>query len=138
MRIKYLSYVTLLLALVVTVPMLQGCQALASYLIYEWIQDEFEDDEDREEPLIEKVVLDREEVHTGDTVLLEVEASDDQDSSSELDYFWVASEGTLIDPTSRITVWQAPNEPGIVTFSVLVVDTDDNEDSQMFEIDVLL
>jgi len=138
MRMKYFTYVALFLALAVTVPMLQGCQALASYLIYEWIQDEFEDDPDREEPLIERVVLDREEVHTGDTVLIEVEASDQQDSSSELDYFWVASEGTLVDPTSRITVWQAPNNPGTVSFSILVVDTDDNEDSQIFELEVLL
>jgi hypothetical protein len=138
MKFKIASLIALLLALVITVPMSQGCSALASYLIYEWIQDEFDNDsEPAEEPVIKKIALDRQEIHIGESVLMEVEAEDDDDSAGELEYYWVASAGSLVDPTSRITVWQAPNTAGIVTISILVRDTDDNEDSESFELEVL-
>ncbi len=117
-------------------PAMSGCNAVASYLLYKWIEDEF--DKDREAPLITRISVDREEIHTGDSVLFEVEADDKQDSSSELEYYWVASAGTMVEPTSRITVWIAPDDPGEVTISVKVEDTDGNEDSAVVTVDVLL
>ncbi len=135
MRMKLTSLFAILLALIIVVPVMNGCTQLASYFLYEWIEGEF--DKDQEEPAIKRVSVDREEVHTGESVVLEVEAEDNNDNENDLDYFWVASEGILINPTSRITVWQAPDEPGTVTISIIVKDTDDYEDSATVEIEVL-
>jgi len=126
-----------LLAVFIMVPAMSSCQAVASYLLYQWIQDEFDDDEDREEPLIRRILIDREEIHVGESVLLEAEADDNQDTQSQLEYHWVASAGTFLEPTSRISVWVAPDEPGEVTLSLVVRDTDDNEDSAMVQVTVL-
>jgi len=140
MRIKSVHIVALLLALVITVPMLTSCEAIVSYLIYEWIDEEFGGDggSDSEDPIITKITIDREVVHVDESVILEVEATDNNDSSSELEYFWVASAGTLINPTSAITVWQTPSVEGTVTISVIVRDTDGNEDATTVDIEVVL
>jgi len=137
MRIKFVSVAILLLALVIAFPTFQGCSAIASYLIYEWIDDEFGDDDEPDYPNITRIAIDREEIHVGESVLLEVEADDDVDSASEMEYFWVASSGTIVDPTNRITVWIAPDNPGTVTISVIVKDTDENDDSITFDLEVL-
>ena len=135
MRMKSITLLAFFIALLVAVPFTQGCSTIASYFLYKWIEDEFS--EDREEPIVKSIFVDREEVHVGDSVVLEVEAEDNQDSQSELEYFWVASAGTLVNPTDRITVWNAPGEPGTVSISILVTDTDDNEASATVEIEVI-
>jgi hypothetical protein len=139
MRVKFASIIALLLALVIAIPASQGCTAIASYLIYDWIQNGFGDDnnKDPEKPVIKKITVDREEIHVGESVLFEVEAEDDQDKASELDYYWVASAGTMVEPTSRITIWVAPDEAGTVSVSVVVKDTDDNSDTVSINIEVL-
>ncbi len=138
MSTRSIALFSLLLALIITVPLISGCEMVASYLIYEWIQDEFGDgDGDGEEPVIKRVLADREEIHTGEAVLLEVEAEDDEDDANELEYYWFASAGTMVSPTNRITVWNTPDEPGTVTVSVIVTDTDENQDSATIEIEVL-
>jgi len=130
MRAKIFSITALLLLVMVSVPMFTGCSAVASYLLYEWIENEFDnDDEDREEPLITKITIDKEIVNPGDAVLLEVDAEDDQDSASDLEYLWVVSAGELANATSRITLWTAPDTAMDVTVSIVVTDTDSNQDS---------
>lgn len=138
MNTRSIALFTMLLALIITVPLISGCEMVASYLIYEWIQDEFgEDDGDGEDPIIRRVVADRQEIHTGEAVLLEVEADDAQDDANELEYYWFATAGTMVSPTNRITVWNTPDERGTVTISVIVTDTDENQDSATIEIEVL-
>jgi len=136
MPLRNTTLLLALLAVLIAVPAISSCQAVASYLLYQWIQDEFDDD-DRDEPIIRRILIDREEVHVGDSVLLEAEAEDKQDSQSDLEYYWVASAGTILEPTSRITVYVAPDEPGEVTISLVVRDTDDYEDSASVQITVL-
>ena len=140
MRIKSVSILAIFLALMITVPALTSCEAVASYLIYQWIDDEFNnggDDDDSEDPTINNISIDREIIYVDESVILEVDADDNQDSSGELEYFWVASAGTLINPTSSITVWLTPSTEGNVTISIIVRDTDGNEDSATVEVSVL-
>jgi phage tail sheath gpL-like len=112
---------------------------VASYLLYDWLQNEFDGNSnpDSEDPVILKISADKETIYTGDMVTLEVEAEDNQDSASDLEYFWFASAGTMASPTSSITIWNAPDDPGTVTVSVIVTDTDGNKDSATVEIEVI-
>jgi len=140
MRIKNLTIFAFLAALIIAVPLLASCEAVASYLIYSWIDDQFNnggDDTTSEDPIILKITADRQEVHINESVVLQVEAKDNQDSAGELEYFWVTSAGTLINPTSSITVWQTPSTPGTATISIIVRDTDQNETSTSVQIEVL-
>ncbi len=137
MRPRPISVLTLLLALIIAMPIVTGCEMVASYLIYDWLDNEFGDDDPPEEPIITRISADRETIYTGDQVTLEAEADDDEDSQAEMDYFWFASEGSMASPTNRITIWTAPDEPGTVTISVMVTDSDDNQDSASVEIVVL-
>lgn len=121
----------------VMVPM-TSCQQLVGYLIYEWIQNEFNNDKTREKPLIERITTDVQVIHPDMAVVLEVDATDNQDNSSELEYFWTVSAGTLLTPTSRITVWNTPSNTGTVQVSVLVIDTDDNEDQRTVDVEIVL
>ena len=75
MRMKYVSALVIFLALVITVPALTSCEQIVGYLIYEWIDNEFndDDDEDREDPQIYSVSVDREIIYTGESVVLEEE-----------------------------------------------------------------
>jgi hypothetical protein len=117
--------------------MITGCEAIASYLLYNWIQDEFGNGGNKETPVIRQILTDKQEVHINENVVLEVDAVDNKDDAGALDYFWVASAGTLTNPTSRITIWKAPDKAGKVTITIMVEDTDGNQDSQAVEIDVL-
>jgi len=139
MRIKNLTIFAFLAALIITVPVLTSCEAVASYLIYSWIDDQFNngDDTTSEDPIITKITADRQEVHINESVVLQVDAKDNQDSTGELEYFWVTSAGTLINPTSSITVWQTPSTAGTATISIIVRDTDQNETSTSVQIEVL-
>jgi len=135
MRIRIAASILLLFTAVFPVVVAGGCSAVASYLLYQWIDDQFS--KDQQEPAISRISADKEEIHAGDTVLLEVEAKDNQDSQSELEFFWVATAGTLVNPTERITVWRAPDDPGKVSISVIVTDTDGNKDTATVELEVL-
>jgi len=129
--------VLLVLASLIITVQVSGCSAIASYLIYQWIEDEFNGGGDGgEEPQITKIFADRETIYAGDAVILEVEAEDNNDSADDLEYFWTTDGGTLVSPTSRITVWNVPNEAKTYMITVLVRDTDDNTDSQTVDIEV--
>ena len=139
MRFRILLAALSLGLVIAVAPCVTGCETIASYFLYNWLQDEFGNgnNTDKESPVIEKILADKQEVHIGDSVVLEVQATDNKDSSAELDYLWFASRGTMASPTSRITVWQAPSTSGKVTITVIVEDSDGNQDSQTVEIDVL-
>jgi hypothetical protein len=137
---RLLSFTALILMLFITVPTFSGCSAIASYLIYQWMDDEFGSgsDPDREEPFVNKITIDREAVHINQQVLLTCDATDNQDSTSELTYLWSVTGGEIIDPHSKVTIWKTPESNGEVTLSVLVTDTDDNQASATVVVDVLL
>jgi hypothetical protein len=139
MRVLPISLFTVLIAALLVVPAISGCEMVASYLLYDWLQNEFDGNSnpDSEDPVILKISADKETIYTGDMVTLEVEAEDNQDSASDLEYFWFASAGTMASPTSSITIWNAPDDPGTVTVSVIVTDTDGNKDSATVEIEVI-
>jgi hypothetical protein len=138
MRKSFFNALILLLAMALVAPAMSGCTSIASYLLYQWMDDQFNnDDTPDEDPVVTKIMMDRSEVYTGDTVILEVEAEDDVDKASELDYLWVVSGGTLVNATNRITAWQVPNTSGDVTISVLVTDSDDNQGSATVKVTVL-
>lgn len=139
-KMKITSVLAIFLAIAIAVPMTTSCSAIASYLLYQWIEDEFgngDGDSTGEEPVITKVLMDREEVHAGDSVLLTAEATDNNDSKSDLTYYWVASAGTMVNPTSRVTIWNAPDEEGTVTISLAVKDSDNNQDTTTVDVTVL-
>jgi len=137
MRVKPITILPFLLAVFIVVPVISGCEMIASYLIYEWIQDEFGDNKDSEDPVIRRIYADREKIYVGEQVVLTVEAVDNKDKAADLSYFWFASAGTMSSPTSRITIWTAPSTKGTVTISIIVTDTDGNKDSASVEIEVL-
>ena len=137
---RLLSTTVIVLALLIAVPAISGCSAIASYLIYQWMEDEFGSGNDttREEPFVRKITIDREEVHINQQVLLTCEAEDNNDSVSEMEYLWTVTGGELVDPNSRITIWKTPNLNGEVTLSVIVTDTDDNQASATVVVNILL
>ncbi|MCX6645822.1 MAG: hypothetical protein NTY09_05650 [bacterium] len=137
---RLLSLTVIVLTLIIAVPSFSGCTAIASYLIYQWMEDEFGSgsDPNREEPFVNKITIDREEVHINQQVLLTCDAEDQQDSSSELEYLWSVTGGEIVDPHSKVTIWKTPNQNGEVTLSVLVTDTDDNQASATVTVNVLL
>jgi len=140
MKMKITSVIGLVLALAIAVPVSTSCSAIASYFLYQWIQDEFgtgDGDSTGEEPVITKILMDRDEVHAGDSVLLTAEATDNTDSQNELTYYWVVSAGTMVNPTSRVTIWNAPDESGTVTISLAVKDSDNNQDTTTVDVTVL-
>jgi len=136
MRLTILSGMAVLVLSLALIPTLSSCEAVASYLLYQWIQDQL-NNENKEAPVITKILADREEVHVGESVVLEVQAKDDKDSQGTLKYQWIATAGVIESPTSRITIWRAPNTAGQVAISVIVKDSDGNQDSQMVLIEVL-
>ena len=138
MRLRIALLVTCLTLTLVAIPLTTGCEAIASYFLYNWINDQFGGNGgDKETPVITQILTDKQEVHVNENVVLEVQATDNKDSVGDLDYFWVASAGTLTNPTSRITIWNAPNKVGKVSITIMVEDTDGNQDTQTVEIDVL-
>lgn len=137
---KLLSITAIVLTLFIAVPVMSGCTAIASYLIWQWIEDEFGSggDKEREQPFISQISIDREEVHVNEQVLLTCVAEDNKDSAAELDYLWVVSDGEIPDPQSRVTIWLTPASPGVITLSVIVTDSDGNQASASVDINVLL
>ncbi|MCK4719252.1 PKD domain-containing protein [bacterium] len=137
---KFFSIIVVILSLCVAVPALTSCEAIASYLLWQWIEDEFGsgDDSEREQPFISQISIDREEIHVNEQVLLTCVAEDNKDSAAELDYLWVVSDGEIPDPASRVTIWLTPASPGVVSLSVIVTDSDGNQASASVDINVLL
>jgi hypothetical protein len=137
---RLISLALIILMLIAAVPTFSGCSAIASYLIYQWIEDEFGSgaDPDREEPFVSKITLDREVVKINQQVILTCEAQDNKDAANELEYQWSVTGGEILDPTNRITIWKTPNETGTFTLSVIVTDTDDYQASASVNIDVKL
>jgi hypothetical protein len=136
MRFKSIS-LAIILMLLVSMPILSGgCQQIASYFLYNWMDDNFGNNASKGDPVIQQVTADHQNLKVNDNVLLEVTATDDKDSAGDLTYFWFASAGTLTSPTSRITAWKAPSKAGKVTITVMVEDTDGNQDSQSVELDI--
>lgn len=137
---RLFSLTALILLLFIGIPSLSGCSAIASYLLYQWMEDEFGsgDDEDREEPFVRRIMLDRDVVHINDQVLLTCEAEDNRDEPNDLEYYWNVSAGVLADPQSRVTIWQVPNQNGTATLSIVVTDTDGYQATATVDINVQL
>jgi hypothetical protein len=136
MRLKSLS-LAILLMLLVSMPIVSGgCSQIASYFLYNWMDDNFGNNADKDAPVIQQVSADHQDIKVNENVLLEVTATDDKDSAGDLTYFWFASAGVLTSPTSRITAWKAPTKAGKVTITIMVEDTDGNQDSQSVELTI--
>jgi hypothetical protein len=134
MRFRSIS-LSLLFLLALYIPVANiGCQQVASYFLYQWMDNNFGDS--NESPVIQSIISDKQDIKVGDNVTLSANAIDNKDSATELKYFWFVSAGSLANPTSQSTAWQTPDTAGTVTLSLMVEDSDGNKDTQSLQLTV--
>lgn len=85
-------------------------------------------------PVISRVTPDSFEIAPGETVSIRCSASDL--AGGELSYEWLAEEGTLDVNGDSMIEWTAPDEFGLYTVTVVVIDERGNESSKSVNVRV--